>query len=494
MKYMEEKSPFADIKSQLDTIPEGVPVVFISYSWDNEQHKEWVLNLSKDLREKYRVYTLLDRYNRGGDDLVTFMRKGLKKADRVLIIGTPTYLEKVEKSKGGGAKLEDQIISISLYKEMDSQKFIPVLREGSFTGSFNELIETRFGYDMTNDGKYEEQLNALAADLWGQPMNLAPSLGPKPNFTPASQVLQPTIPETPQDFATLVKRYLPDPSKQIILDELLEKEVDDSYKKIIQYAQYNQPMTSEIFNKYKDIHQDAISNLLQTVVPMVRYGDIKHIQLLVDAIIKLCKKPYRNGEVSCVGSNFVHLLAATYLFHAVGVACVKYKRFDMLLPLVTSKVDAPNALDANYSYSLQYLAGCTHWSAENLNIYMGTSWYYPYSFLVTNTIRPTFGNIFFDNDDFMNTYYVWEHLASLMCRYYENYSIQKDWNPLGNFVRKRISILRQTEDFYTDFFKTADRLKDEWLPIKQGLFGGSYRNYQRIYEESETFYKTCFHY
>ena len=107
---MAEQSLFAGTKSQLETIPNGVPVVFMSYSWDNEQHKEWVLNLSKDLRERYRVYTLLDRYNCGRDDLITFMRKGLQRANRVLIIGTPRYLEKLENSKGGGAKFEYIII------------------------------------------------------------------------------------------------------------------------------------------------------------------------------------------------------------------------------------------------------------------------------------------------------------------------------------------------------------------------------------------------
>ena len=49
---------------------------------------------------------LLDQYNRGGDDLITFMQKGLKRADRVLIIGTPKYKEKIEKLSSG-AKFED---------------------------------------------------------------------------------------------------------------------------------------------------------------------------------------------------------------------------------------------------------------------------------------------------------------------------------------------------------------------------------------------------
>ena len=60
---MATKSPFSEIPSQLEQIPEDMPIVFISYSWDSAEHKQWVSDLSKDLREKFRVYTLLDQYN-----------------------------------------------------------------------------------------------------------------------------------------------------------------------------------------------------------------------------------------------------------------------------------------------------------------------------------------------------------------------------------------------------------------------------------------------
>ena len=491
---MSEKSPFAGTKSQLETIPEGVPVVFISYSWDSELHKEWVLNLSKDLRERYRVYTLLDRYNCGGDDLITFMQKGLKRADRVLLIGTPRYLEKLENSKGGGAKFEDQIITISLYQKMDSQKFIPVLREGSFSESFNLLLGNRVGYNLSDDGRYEEELQDLAADLWGQPMNQAPILGPKPNFTPASQVLQPAKPETPQDFATLVKMYLPNQAARIILDDLIEKEADNAYKKINQQADYRLSLTTEIFNRFNEIHQEAISNLLQTVVPIVRYGTIEQAQLLVDAMVKLCKKPFINGEVYCEDTAIIHFMAATYLFHAMGTACVKYGRFDIVYLLVSSRVNPPHIFSSSYSYSLQYLAGCNHFRTEDLNMFRGTTVYHPYSFMVISGIRTAFTGIFLNDDEFKDTYFAWEHLASLLSRYYKNCNIQQDWNPLGHFLYKRFSILRGVEDSYTEFFKAADELKDEWPPIKQGLFDGSYDNYSKINKESEEFYKRCFSY
>ena len=491
---MAEESPFSRMPSQLDQIPEGVPVVFISYSWDNEAHKQWVLALSRDLREKFRVYTLLDRYNCGGDDLITFMQKGLKRADRVLIIGTPNYKSKLENSDGGGVRFEDQVITISLYKQMDSIKFVPVLREGTFSESFNELIETRLGYDMSNDGNYEERLQELAAELWGTPINLAPTLGPKPNFTPAAQTLQDIVPESKEDFSTLVKRFLLDNSKQILLTELIEGEAKKAFKTIIGYAKYSVAQDAASFASYLDIHQKAIENLMATVVTIVRYGTLEQQKLLVNAMALLCMRPFINGQITVVGAEKVHLLASTFLYHAVGVACVKYQKFDLIREMMQTKVSAPNVFSPSHSFYLEYLSGCNHWDYDTLNIYLNSSWIYPYSMMVMSAIKPIFSDIFFDNEEFSNYFYVWEHLASLSCRYYGCCVLTQDWNPLGGFVHKRISLLRQADDVYTQFFTAASAEKENWVPLKQGLFGGSYSEYIRMNKESEEFYKNNMRY
>lgn len=56
---MKRESPFKNVPSQFELIPDGVPVAFISYSWDSKEHMDWVLKLSADLREKFRVITSL---------------------------------------------------------------------------------------------------------------------------------------------------------------------------------------------------------------------------------------------------------------------------------------------------------------------------------------------------------------------------------------------------------------------------------------------------
>lgn len=489
IKIMAEESPFSKIPSQLNQIPEGVPVVFISYSWDNESHKQWVVDLSKDLREKFRIYTLLDCYNRGGDDLITFMQKGLKRADRVLIIGTPNYKNKLESSIGGGVKFEDQVITIALYKEMGSNKFVPILREGAFSESFNELIETRLGYDMSNDGYYEERLQELAADLWGTPINIAPTLGPKPNFTPASQTLHSIVPESKEDYSTLVKNYLLDNSKQILLTELIENESKKAFKTICNNANYGVIQDSISFGSYIEIHQKAIENLMATVVPIVRYGTLEQQKLLVEAMALLCKMPFINGHIILKGSENVHLLASTFLFHAVGVACVKYQKFGLIHEMMQAKVTAPNVFSPNHSLYLEYLSGCNHWDYNSLNIFLNATWIYPYSQMVMSAIKNLFSEVFFDDDEFTNYYYAWEHLASLSCRYYKCCQLADNWNPLGGFVRKRIAMLRPSDDFYTQFFREAFEKKENWEPLKQGLFNGNFSEFATVYEVSEKFYK-----
>ena len=162
--------------------------------------------------------------------------------------------------------------------------------------------------------------------------------------------------------------------------------------------------------------------------------------------------------------------------------------------MMTTKVHAPNALSPSRSFSLESMAGYNHWTPEALNLYLNSQWIYPYSQMVMSGIKTCFGNTFIDNDDFQNCYFVWEHLSSLLCHYYKCNAISDNWFPLGGFVRKRYSIMRHGEDYYTDFFQQAEQQQNEWLPLKQGLFEGNYSVYKQEYDEAEKFYKDSRHY
>lgn len=168
-------------ESLFDNVPEDNPVVFISYSWDNDSHKAWVKKLADDLMSN-GIYVFYDGYAPDGTDLVLFMRNGIKLADKVLIIGTPVYKEKLERNNGG-AKFEDQIINATIYHDAGTTKFIPLLRRGNgFDDSFSELIEIRKGYDFRVDANFNVEFMRLIKMLWGEPESKIPQLGAKPFF------------------------------------------------------------------------------------------------------------------------------------------------------------------------------------------------------------------------------------------------------------------------------------------------------------------------
>ncbi len=112
--------------------------VFISYSWDSEDHKERVLALANTLRNPEGIETDIDQYVRAkppftpsqGWDL--WMEKKIEWAEFVLIIFTETYQRRFrgdeEPGIGRGSTWEGTIIRQHLYNnQLVCTKFIPVV-------------------------------------------------------------------------------------------------------------------------------------------------------------------------------------------------------------------------------------------------------------------------------------------------------------------------------------------------------------------------------
>lgn len=77
------------------------PRVFVSYSHDSASHKEWVLQLAKDLRAS-GIDSVLDLWDlRPGQDVVRFMEQGISQSDRVILVCSDGYLERANARLGG---------------------------------------------------------------------------------------------------------------------------------------------------------------------------------------------------------------------------------------------------------------------------------------------------------------------------------------------------------------------------------------------------------
>lgn len=75
--------------------------VFISYSWDNNEHKAWVRRFAGDLRAQ-GIEAWLDQWEvQLGDDVTEFMERGVAQADYVLLVCTENFARKANERRGG---------------------------------------------------------------------------------------------------------------------------------------------------------------------------------------------------------------------------------------------------------------------------------------------------------------------------------------------------------------------------------------------------------
>ena len=155
------------------------PKVFISYSWDNQNHEEWVLKLAATLREN-GVDVILDKWelNRPGQLLPNFMERSIAESQRVICVMTPNYKKKTDQLTGG-VGFEYSIITAELFSNIDTTKFIPLIRAGEDHDAIPVALRGRKYVDMRGSESTEE----LLRDIYKEPKYEKPPLGEKPAFT-----------------------------------------------------------------------------------------------------------------------------------------------------------------------------------------------------------------------------------------------------------------------------------------------------------------------
>jgi hypothetical protein len=157
----------------------GPPRVFVSYTHENPDHKRWVSQLATDLRSQ-GVDAILDQWDlQLGDDVTLFMERGIREAERVLLVCTPAYARKANEGQGG-VGYERLVVTGELAAQIDTNKFICVLRSGTKEGSIPAFAQTRLFVDFTDDSTYAVSLKRLLRDIHNAPVTPKPPIGANP--------------------------------------------------------------------------------------------------------------------------------------------------------------------------------------------------------------------------------------------------------------------------------------------------------------------------
>jgi hypothetical protein len=159
------------------------PSAFISYSWDSEKHKEWVMGLVNLLRDN-GVDATADVFEtqKGTTNLYSMMVKNIRDKNYTIIVLTPEYAKKADELLGG-VGFETSML-IPLIQE-NLQKIIPIIYcNENVSKAIPFYLKGVHYIDFSNLFNFNDKLDELLHRIFNVDLIEQSPLGKKPDLKP----------------------------------------------------------------------------------------------------------------------------------------------------------------------------------------------------------------------------------------------------------------------------------------------------------------------
>ncbi|PPC76780.1 hypothetical protein C4K68_13720 [Pokkaliibacter plantistimulans] len=148
--------------------------IFISYSWDDTEHKNWTKYLADRLEEIHEINVSLDQYDLDSlSDKNLYMERSIFDTDLILVVITNNYNNKAN-NRHGGVGIETTMATSRHWEEalaVGKSNIIPILREGE---NIPNYLKNKFYIDFRKDEHFENSFNTLLGHIRGESKSTRP--------------------------------------------------------------------------------------------------------------------------------------------------------------------------------------------------------------------------------------------------------------------------------------------------------------------------------
>ncbi|MDE0072154.1 MAG: toll/interleukin-1 receptor domain-containing protein [Caldilineaceae bacterium] len=272
---------------------------FVSYSWDDEEHKDWVAILATELRND-GVETVLDQWHTApGDQLTEFMETQIRENSFVLVICTPNYRQRSDE-RMGGVGYEGNIMTAEVLNQGNHRKFIPILAQATWENAAPSWLRGKYYLDFSSPNKLKKNYPDLITTLRGERQSAPPVRG---SLQTSSELQSIRSEQSPQG----------DPLKivGIIVDEVTEPTMDGTqgsalYTVPFRLSKEPSSLWSEIFVKLWDfpprfttMHRPGIARVVGSKI-ILDGTTIEEIEKYHKETLTLCVKGANEEEAMAI--------------------------------------------------------------------------------------------------------------------------------------------------------------------------------------------------
>lgn len=224
------------------------PSVFISYSWDSEEHENWVTFLAARLREN-GVDATIDKFETQSKtvNLNRMMVEKIKNSDNILLILTENYAKKADTFQGGVGYETNLLIR---YIKDNPDKIILIMRhKGDYRKAVPFYLEGFHFIDFSHDDQFDIKFDELLHRIYQVDVIDVPKVGAKPKLKSKKIIYDRAVNE--------ITNIIPNFKEITDLDK--NKFMKQSYSKILSLLSDFAEQTKQKNNNF-DYDKDIVHN------------------------------------------------------------------------------------------------------------------------------------------------------------------------------------------------------------------------------------------
>ncbi len=314
------------------------PKVFISYSWSNPTHEQWVIDLANELTES-GVHVILDKWDlKEGHDSVAFMEKMVTdpKITKVAMICDEIYASKAD-GRSGGVGTETQIISREVYENQEQGKFVAIIPERDSQGKAHlpTYYKSRIYIDLSEPDNYADNFEKLLRWIYDKPLYTRPEIGKRPSFLDKSDGISLGTLAAYKRAISAIKENKPFASGA--LDEYLSTFVSNLEKFRItdKEGEFDDQVIDSI-EKFLPYRNELVNLFITLAQYAPEEENIRKVYRFFESLITYMSRPENVNNWN--GWDFDNLKFIVHeLFLYVVAIFIKHERFDEVNLLLTQQ-------------------------------------------------------------------------------------------------------------------------------------------------------------
>ncbi len=285
-----------------------------------------------------------------------------------------------------------------------------------------------------------------------------------------------------EDKVAFVKRLLSNDSSSIELHDFCVDEVrcflsasaEDNFS--VQGVEFSQEEFLSRLEKYEAIVEDLSSITACTAY----WAKPSHRQILQKMLSRVTDRlDSHNGLTVWLYLRWYPIIFQVY---TAGIAAIEGRRYDSLRDIFYTQIGSSDF--RNKQQTLVHSIGLAILELNRTDVFKKLPGherhYVPMSEHLYKQVQPTLDDILFVGKNYESSFDEFEVMLGLAVAYERRVNEEGVWGPIGRFGWK---LHNESNSPFSKILKKAKEEKDNWEPIKQGMFGGDFEKFEIAADE-----------